>query len=176
MRSAGWGTEHVGEGRCKLHGGNTPTHVRAAAEAIAERNTRNWLGQNVEIRPIDNPLLVYRDFAGRVAGWLEASEGVMAKLGAEGMRYYGKTGEQLRAEVGVFERAMDRMNVVLATYARLNIDERLAGVTVEQKRMIIRAIEAALASAGVGGPAAVEAKKVAARHLRVVGPDDAVAV
>lgn len=29
-RPAGWGTEHVGVGRCKLHGGCTPSHIEHA--------------------------------------------------------------------------------------------------------------------------------------------------
>lgn len=32
-RPAGWGTSHVGMGRCKLHGGSTPTHVKSAENA-----------------------------------------------------------------------------------------------------------------------------------------------
>lgn len=35
-RPAGWGTGHPGVGRCKLHGGKTPTHERAGAREIAE--------------------------------------------------------------------------------------------------------------------------------------------
>jgi hypothetical protein len=31
-RPAGWGTEHVGVGRCKLHGGSTPSHAVHAAK------------------------------------------------------------------------------------------------------------------------------------------------
>jgi hypothetical protein len=33
---AGWGTDHVGVGRCKLHGGNTPNHRTAARLKLAE--------------------------------------------------------------------------------------------------------------------------------------------
>lgn len=29
-RPAGWGTSHAGYGACKLHGGSTPTHIKAA--------------------------------------------------------------------------------------------------------------------------------------------------
>lgn len=36
-RPAGWGTDHVGIGRCKLHGGSTPSHQRSAAIARAEQ-------------------------------------------------------------------------------------------------------------------------------------------
>ena len=34
---AGWGTPHFGVGRCKLHGGSTPTHVKAAEQQVAEQ-------------------------------------------------------------------------------------------------------------------------------------------
>ena len=174
--TAGWGTSHPGIGRCRNHGGSAPSSVKAAELVRAESQARKHFGKLVEIRPIDNPLVVYREFAGGVAAWLVTCEDMVAELSSPG--YSGKTGEQIRAEVQIFERAMDRMNTVLSTYARLNIDERLAGVTIEQKKMIIRAIEAALASAGIGGPAMTEAKKVAARHLRLVAgdADDAVAV
>jgi hypothetical protein len=33
---AGWGTDHVGVGRCKLHGGMTPNHRAAARLKLAE--------------------------------------------------------------------------------------------------------------------------------------------
>jgi hypothetical protein len=35
-RPAGWGTDHAGHGRCKLHGGKTPTHNKSAQVAIAK--------------------------------------------------------------------------------------------------------------------------------------------
>ena len=35
-RPAGWGTSHVGVGRCKLHGGSTPTHEKHAEKVQAE--------------------------------------------------------------------------------------------------------------------------------------------
>lgn len=34
---AGWGTAHRGVGRCKLHGGRTPTQTVAAEKVVAER-------------------------------------------------------------------------------------------------------------------------------------------
>jgi hypothetical protein len=32
LRPAGWGTQHPGEGRCAVHGGNTPNGVMAASK------------------------------------------------------------------------------------------------------------------------------------------------
>ena len=32
--AAGWGTNHYGYGKCKLHGGSTPTHSRLDVSEI----------------------------------------------------------------------------------------------------------------------------------------------
>jgi len=49
-RPAGWGTDHVGEGRCKLHGGNTPNGKRHAQKARAKK-ARDTFGLPQEIDP-----------------------------------------------------------------------------------------------------------------------------
>ncbi len=76
--------------------------------------------------------------------------------------------EDARAAVELYERAMDRANTVLASYARLKIDERLAAITETQKQVIIRAITAALEDAGLHDDAKDAALRTASRHLRAV--------
>lgn len=49
---AGHGTDHVGIGRCKLHGGSTPTHEKAASTEIARRECAT-LGIPVETTPAE---------------------------------------------------------------------------------------------------------------------------
>jgi hypothetical protein len=105
--------------------------------------------------------------AGQVLAWQESTATLVN--GLEEVRYEGATGaEQLRAEVALYERAMDRAVAVLAAIARLNIEERLARVTERQADAVIDAIDAALAAAGVTGQDAARAKQAAARHLRSV--------
>src|SRR5260221_537926 len=67
-RPAGWGTEHPGTGRCKLHGGSTHDHKAAARTEIARRAVETY-GLPREVTP-DVALLeeVHRT-AGHVA-WL----------------------------------------------------------------------------------------------------------
>lgn len=67
-RPAGWGTDHVGIGRCKLHGGRTPDHIKQANVVKAERAVATY-GLPREVAP-DVALLeeVHRT-AGHVA-WL----------------------------------------------------------------------------------------------------------
>ncbi|MEU5633532.1 hypothetical protein ACH47C_26930 [Streptomyces rishiriensis] len=119
-----------------------------------------------EVVPVDSPLEAYRMFAGRVMAWLDLMDTLLG--GIDSPRYRGATAEQIRGEVLLFERAMDRANTVLSTYAKLNVDERLARVTEKQADAVVAAIGAALAHAGVTGSAAADARKVAARHLRAL--------
>jgi hypothetical protein len=67
-RPAGWGTDHVGIGRCKLHGGRTPDHMKHARTEIARQAVATY-GLPREVAP-DVALLeeVHRT-AGHVA-WL----------------------------------------------------------------------------------------------------------
>lgn len=50
---AGWGTDHVGEGRCKLHGGSTPrgadsTHFIHGARSMYMKNVKHDIAQKVD--------------------------------------------------------------------------------------------------------------------------------
>lgn len=155
----------AGQAVCGSHGGRSPRAVAAGLGVVAEVRMREQLGK-LAVTPIDNPLLELQHLAGEARAWKELLAEHVAKL--DRMRYSTDGGEAVRGEILLFERAMDRCLAVLATVAKLNIDERLVRIYEAQKDMILRAIDAALASAGVAGAAAAEAKQVAARHLRSV--------
>lgn len=160
-QAAGWGTKHPGYGPCKLHGGSSPSVNKMVVEAQA----RELFGKIApEVRPVDNPLAAYSQFAGRVMAWMDLMDELIGDLKTVG--YQADAGEQVRAAVQLYERAMDRANTVLSSYARLKIDERLAAITEAQKQAVIRAINAALDEAGLQGDARADATKAAARHLR----------
>jgi len=162
---AGKGTDHVGLGRCKYHGGSTPTQRKAVEAQVIEAKARTMFGRAFDDTPVGNPLDVFAELAGTVRGWLRTMQALVEELGTPG--YAALTGEQIRAEVQLFERAMDRANTVLSTYAKLGIDERLARISEAQAFTVLQAIESALAAAGVTGSRAIEAKQAAAKRLRV---------
>jgi len=165
--AAGWGTDHPGVAKCRLHGGNTRNQRTAAAAQHAERQARTVLA-GLDVAPIDNPFTALSRLAGQAVAWQETIAGIVNQLG-DRIRYEGAAGnEQLRAEIMLYERAMDRCAQVLGMIARLNIEDRMARVSERQTEIVVSAIEAALASAGVTGHEADEARKVAARHLRAV--------
>ena len=63
--AAGWGTNHSGIGKCKLHGGTLPNHVKAAAS----EEYRRLLGNPIEINPLDALLWCIKIRAGEIQ-WL----------------------------------------------------------------------------------------------------------
>ena len=167
-RPAGWGTDHVGEGPCKLHGGNTRSVRKGATLRLVEHEARELFGREVpDPGPVDNPLAAYATFAGQVMAWMGLMDSLLDDLRDVG--YEHEAGEQIFARVQLYERAMDRANTVLSSYARLRIDERLAQISQEQADRVIDAIEAALTAIGIRDTdQRGVARKAAAAKLRAV--------
>jgi len=65
MKSAGWGTNHVGIGKCKYHGGNIPTVRKNAIVQDAVK----FMGAPKDINPLDAIIWCIRITAGEVE-WL----------------------------------------------------------------------------------------------------------
>lgn len=162
---------------CGFHGGRARQNIRAAEARALEREIASTV-ERLDGKPVDNPLTELAALAGRARTWMDLMEVRVQKLltaddaeggDSGGIRYRGGAGEQLRAEVALYERAMDRLGKFLTDYGRLNIDERLASITTRQAELVIAAVEAALAAAGVRDRDQIAAgKQAAARKLRVV--------
>src|SRR5262249_969369 len=52
-KQAGWGTNHVGFGRCRLHWGNTRAQVRHSAQLEAEALSCRVMGTPIRMEPDD---------------------------------------------------------------------------------------------------------------------------
>jgi hypothetical protein len=63
---AGWGTDHLGTGKCKLHGGTTPNH-KIAAQMEQARQAVSTLGLSRDIPPEQALLEEVHRAAGHVA-------------------------------------------------------------------------------------------------------------
>ena len=138
----GKGTSHLGTGNCKHHGGSTPT---GRASALNEQ-ARVQLAR-LDLPPVEDPLSELARVCGQVLGWKDM---LAEKVNAlTSLRYENEAGgEQLRAEVALWERALDRCERFLTAMARLNIDERLARISEERAEVIITTLTAALERAG----------------------------
>jgi hypothetical protein len=161
QRPAGWGTDHLGFGPCRTHGGNTKNHRTAALNQQAER-----LLADLNAPPVDNPLTELARITGQVVAW---KDGLAAKVNElTSLRYSTDGGEQLRSEVALFERALDRCERFLTAMAKLNIDERLARIEQQQADLVTYAVTMTLEELGLPTEQQAEARRGVARHLRVV--------
>lgn len=152
---------------CRYHGGNARQVRRKAAERAAETDLRQVLAR-LDVAPVDDPLTEMSRLAGQVVAFKDKCAELVNQL-EDRIRYEDVKGsEQMRSEVALWERALDRCNTVLGTMARLKIDERLAAISEKQADAILAAIDAALDAVNVPRDLRPDARKAAARHLRVV--------
>ena len=164
---AGKDTDHFGSGNCKHHGGRTPS---GRVSALTERADR--LLHQFDAPAVADPLGALQKLAGRALALEETIGRLVNDLTV--IRYESEGGgEQLRAEVAVLERAMDRCGRLLVDIAKLNIEERLAKVTEIQVGIIQEAMFTVLGEMGMPPDKQREAQQRIGRRLRVAGTADA---
>lgn len=76
QRPAGWGTDHPGIGRCKLHGGSTHDHRKNALKVQAQRDVTAF-GARTDITAPEALLELVQSKAAEVAYW----DGRVSELG-----------------------------------------------------------------------------------------------
>lgn len=136
-----------------MHGGKTPAARSAASRRLAEDKVRRSLDE-IEVREVENPLLELQRLTGEVVAWKDALATHVASL-VDAYRFTDEKGsEQLRAEVALYERALDRAGKFLEMWARLGLDAMLAEmqvrVTEGQVKALTSGLEAYRTAAGVG--------------------------
>lgn len=134
-RPAGWGTDHVGTGRCKLHGGSTKDHKKAAQKDRAKK-ARDTFGLPVEIDPAVALLQEVWRTQGHVM-WLGAVVQQLRKKDVAWGITKRKTGGE---DHGVTEEA--KINAYVALYqderkhlARVSAEAIKAGVEVKRLKI-----------------------------------------
>ncbi len=167
-RKNGRGTCHgsavTGSDNCRMHLGKEAGPAIAAAnlEAAAAR-----LLYQHDAAPVTNPLEALQSLAGRAL----ALEQVIGEKVNElrSLRYEGEGGgEQIRGELQVLERSMDRAGKLLVDIAKLGIEDKLAGIRQRTLDMLERALDAALESSGADLAGKAKAREAFRRNLKVV--------
>lgn len=151
---------------CRFHGGKAKQVQQAARLRLVEQDVRAGLAR-LDVPVVEDPFSELAKLAGQVVAWKDALAEKVNQL-TDQLRYeaHGAGTEQLRAEVALFERALDRCAAVLGMIVKLNLEDRLARISEKQADAVVRAVDAAIAAAGITGPAAATARQVAARELR----------
>lgn len=131
---------------CVAHGGKAPQVKAKAKQRVAEQQARAELAR-LNLAPVDDPLTALAGVTAEVLAWKDNLAAKVNELTS--LRYKTEGGEQLRAEVALWERALDRCERFLTAMARLNIDERLAAIAEAQAQAVMDAIRIGLEAAGV---------------------------
>jgi len=175
--AAGWGTSHPGIGKCKLHGGETPTHVKSAAKG----ELRQLLGRPIEVSPEQAILNCIRIRSGEVE-WLSQE---MAKL-QEGnwveetmlgkqFHLYARERQAALRDVAKFAQMAIQMNVAertvriaetygesIAMLIKGIVDELMPQMTEEGRQMVPQVVKRHLIALSMpDAPAAIEQKSAA---------------
>lgn len=133
--------------RCKFHGGKTPQAIAGGKKRAVEREAQAVM-RELNVQPVHNPLQALSELAGEILTWKDLMAAHVANL-QDKLRYEGEHAEQIRGEVTLYERSMDRAVTVLAAIGRLKIDERLAAITEAQIKQMAQILEGALNALGM---------------------------
>jgi len=162
--------------QCKNHGANRGSvHAQRAATAVVNGRVTDRMvaimGDHGEalMQPaeIGDPLTELLGVAAEIRTWKEIMRGVVADLlSRQQIRYSHRSyGEQIRAEVLLYERALERLAAILVQIGKLGIERKLAMIQQQQVDMVDRALSAALTASGLGLVEQQEARAVLAREL-----------
>jgi hypothetical protein len=162
--------------RCKVHGANAGGVIakQAAGRIVEGRITDRTaeivsekIGDLMSPPPIGNPLSELLELAAEAKVWKNTMLPIVAYLtDSQRLRSaHSKVGEQLRAEIVIYERAIDRLAHILIQIAKLGIERRLAQVEHEQAQLIQRGLDAAITRATKGLPDALERQEAARQVL-----------
>jgi hypothetical protein len=145
-RPAGWGTDHPGHGRCKLHGGSTPSGRVHGSRVRAEAGARQIMADLGAPVPVLNPTKRLLEVLGEIDRFREACRLQVEQLGEWVVE--NKLGdEQAKAVVRLYTEAIDRMGRLLVDAARLRLEERLVAIDEATADMVLTVLEAAMARA-----------------------------
>jgi hypothetical protein len=152
---------------CGVHGGRAPQVKAAAEQRILDERAAAELAR-LDAPPVGNPLEELARLAGQAVAWKDAMAGKVNQLN-DAVRFESKLGqEQLRSELLLWERALDRCTNVLVAMAKLRIDERLAAIEERKTEIVAAAVREALARSGATEEQQLEAKQHVVLRLRAI--------
>lgn len=151
---------------CRMHGGNLPQVIRAAANRTPEARAKRYLEER-GYEPIDDPITVLADLAGEAVAMKDYFRSQI-----ESLRYEHRAGEQLRAEVALYERAMDRCSKIVTDIMKLGIAERRARIEEAQAVMMLEIFRTTVKRLGLSAPQRALAMEIIQEELTAAGDED----
>ncbi len=135
---------------CAFHGGRAPAVRAAASRRLAEQEATREVARLTDARgPLSLPD-VYREMLNTAADAVAWQSILRERVGS--LDDYSSTAmgaEQVRADVVLFERAMDRTAKVLELVARLDLDARILNINQRDADILVNLVERAKTAAGL---------------------------
>lgn len=154
-----------------------PTNRRLGIKNDVEIQSRKLLRElmdnneiTIELREFDNdfnPFDALMDVVQEQMQWKDICLAKLAKLKEDEWRWDGdRAGEQLRSEIVLYERAIDRAVKTLERIARLGIEERLMRIAERQVAIVETAIVRTLQELNISPDVQAAARTRIIRHLK----------
>lgn len=181
QRPAGWGTDHPGTGRCKLHGGATPGAHRAEyneARAVAEL-TKLGFGMTRPVDPQEEILRQLMLAANRVTSLAYQYDMLHGEKQALDPKDedYSKKEARLRLDMEIAAQTYDRERHWTAKIAKAALDAGVARRQVElaerQGSQIFIVVQNVLVELGLPPEVQTRAKAAIAGQFRVLAEQEA---
>lgn len=165
-RPAGTGTDHVGIGRCKHHGGSTPNHVKAANKTKAEIAVATY-GLAREIDPHAALIEELHRTAGHVA-WLADLIGQFNTDKELIQTAYSEHGsvDSPAVWVEMYDRERKHFASVAKTCISVGIEERRVKLAEQQGELMAQVIRGLLSDLNI--PLTEEVQQVVRRNLTLI--------
>jgi len=154
-KPAGWGTDHNGTGRCKLHGGNTPSGKKAAAGEAALLALRA-----LAIPVTGSPVELLQDAVNHARGVLVAAAMLLSKAEAADIEI------RLKLYIDSIERAAR----VAKPAADAKIDEAYVALSERQTAFLHELLEVFAQAAGLDDEHRNAGLAAVSKRIRERGP------
>lgn len=135
---------------CRMHGGSAPRVAAAAAARVVEARAEVAV-RNLEGSPVGDPVAELLRVAGAIVQleqWLRGEAEKLAKVET----WSPGTGEEVRATLRAYERALDRSARVLADINRLGLESKRVSIAAAEVALLAAPIEAILRRLELSAP------------------------
>ncbi|MFC5268440.1 hypothetical protein ACFPJ1_40580 [Kribbella qitaiheensis] len=174
-RPAGWGTDHPGLGKCKLHGGSTQNHKTAAVATQARRDVVLFGGRR-DIHPADALLELVHWTAGEVDYWrhrVQLLEEHELTWGVTRIKDGGQdtgTTEEAKPNIAyvMLVDASNRLEKYSTAALKAGVDERRVRLAEQQGTLLHGILVAVLGELGHDVAPGSVAAQVVLRHMAPV--------
>jgi hypothetical protein len=146
VKTAGMGTEHFGEGRCKWHFGTSINHVKSAVQVQMKKELATLAERLGEPEPLGPPEVEAFQLAGKMKAWSLILEDKLSELNGI-LEVTDKAGvEHVRALIEIIERAWDRYQGSLEFMMKYDLRKRVIELEEHQAQLVGTAFMAIILS------------------------------